>query len=212
MKRICVSVILLILAAVSWGCTQKADPVKGKIVFTVGTVLVNSAEASVGQEVKDRDRIETKDQSLVRILIGEKTLVQLKQNTTLVYMMRKENTLQLEQGEMSGVTKGKLHKQSYKILTPTAVAAIRGTAYSIKIESPDSTYICTCNGTIFQHGKDNEEHGIDVTAVHHSARRYIRNTDGTVIVEDAKMRYHTDEEIEEIAAFIDETIDWETAN
>lgn len=200
-------ILWIAVVALLVSCSSKKEPLNAELQFVLGNVTINGQRADLKTPVNDGDVVETGGQSLARIKIGEKTVIQIKANSRLVYKLESENTLQLDAGWMAGITRGKLLKGEYKIKTPTAVAAVRGTAYCIKVESPESTYFCTCNGTIHQHAVGQEDHGEDVTASHHNARRYIKDGN-SYISEEAAMEYHADKDIEEIAAIIDETVDW----
>ena len=204
----CIFVLIIIISSCTPKQNDTIDTMKADLVFLIGDVTVNNVSAKPGTPIVDGDIIETKAQSSARIKIGEKTLIQIKENSNLVYKMDSENALQLNSGWMSGITRGKLLKQEYIIKTPTMIAAVRGTSYCLKVENPKSTYFCTCNGSIHQHGVGDEDNAEVITAIHHSGRRYSAGSDGAITTEVAGMLYHTDADIEEIAKLINETVDW----
>jgi hypothetical protein len=208
-KKIIAFILIALISTVFLSCKKETvENVEAKIAFSIGTVTVNGSAVTIGHIVNDGDIIETAEKSLMRLQIGDKTMIQLKADSRLVYKMESEQLLQLDKGWMAGVTRGKLTKTGkYNIKTPTAVAAVRGTAYCIKVESEDSTYFCTCNGTTSQHPGGDDSEYVDVTATHHNPLRYTRNGD-SVTVEKAEMEYHDDDDIEGIAKMIGETIDW----
>ncbi len=192
------------------GCKPKEQKeALAKVDFISGAVSVNGKDAHVGDSIKNGDVIETGDNSTARLRLDKKTMVQIKKNSRLVYKIPQENTLYLERGWMSGITKAKFTKSgSYTIKTPTVAAAVRGTSYCLKVENPKSTYFCTCNGTIHQHGLHDEDHAEDVSTPHHAGRRYVQGEDGKIAVKTAGMEFHTDQDLEDLAKTIDETIDW----
>lgn len=213
MRKLCVLVVAVVALSLQ-SCQkneQPADTVTAEIVTLVGTVTVNGSEASIGLQVKVDDVIETGAQSLCRIKVGAKTMLQLKENSTMIYQLGgTEGKLVLEKGWLAGITREKLgNSPQYYIKTPTATAAVRGTSYCLKVESPESTYFCTCNGTIRQHHDELEAQAQDVTAAHHKGYRYITENGNPKVVP-AGMEYHADKDIEELAAAIGETIDWTT--
>lgn len=182
-----------------------------KVVFLKGDVVVNKAPVQIGDTIKQGDVIETSNKSLIHLQLDKKTMIKLNANSRLVYKIPKESTLQLDKGWMSGITKRKFTDSGqYYIRTPTASAAVRGTSYCLKVENPKSTYFCTCNGTIHQHGAGDEAHAETVTAAHHAARRFIQQDDGSIKTEKAGLEYHNDADIEELAKSIGEKINWES--
>lgn len=203
------STVIVIFAgtnAFSWPWSPK--PVKGELIFALGDVKVNSQKATNGTVINYKDVITTGRGSVARIRVANKTVIQLKQNSKLQYLLQdKEGELKLSQGWMSGVTRKIFTKEGkYRITTPTATAAIRGTSYCLKIENPESTYFCVCNGTINLKGLDHD-HGDDVSAAHHAGKRF-KLSNGLINVEDAGMLYHKDNDLEELAKIINEKIDW----
>jgi hypothetical protein len=108
---------------------------------------------------------------------------------------------------MAGVTRKVFTREGrYIVKTPTVTAAIRGTSFCLKVEDLQSAYFCVCNGTINLKGS-HEDHGDNVSAKHHAARRY-RVLDGETQIDEAGMLYHGDKDLEELAKIINEKIDW----
>ncbi len=54
------------------------------------------------------------------------------------------------------------------------MAGVRGTAFYIKVEDPDNSYVCTCNGTLTQ-GKPDRKAKIRVTTSSRSGLLYHDN-------------------------------------
>lgn len=98
-------------------------------------------------------------------------------------------------------------KQTVKVRTPNAVAAVRSTTWFMQIEEDSSTCHCTCNGTVELWDPNEKERMMELSAHHHKAVN-IRLEEGEPIVKDEKMRYHTDVQINALAAQIGETCDW----
>src|SRR5208337_3696635 len=108
-----------------------------------GKVMLNSEILKTsGMPVKFGDTIATGPDSLCDIIILGKNILRIGSNSKLIYRVSSyENTLQLDSGWMSGVTKKIFTPEGkYLIKTPTVTASIRGTSYCIKIENPESTY------------------------------------------------------------------------
>jgi hypothetical protein len=78
----------------------------------------------------------------------------------------------------------------------------------MKVENPDSTYFCVCNGSIELKEADGKT-GDTVVSAHHTARRYIKGKDGKISIEkNPGLLYHDDSGIEKMAKKINVAIDW----
>ncbi len=212
MKKIFFSGLVLLMLMTAMSCKPKATKgvtVVGEVVFMENDVTLNNISVDIGDEAKDGDVLRTGEASYAEVVFGEQSIFRVMENTSVVLNAR-QNTLELDQGVLA-VIQSKAHFLSqddpWEIQTPTAVAAVRGTTYFIKVENADSTYICICNGQI---ETEDGAHGntLELEASHHKAVRYIRNADGQLVVEDAPMIYHTDEEMESLADHIGTSIDW----
>jgi hypothetical protein len=205
------SAVLLSAAIIilNFSCKNKEIPT-AKLTFTTGTVILNgNLIKTPGIVIKTGDTITTADKSTCRIQIGDKTMLQLKADSQLTYnISANSNALDLQKGWLAGITRKKFTKQGkYLIKTPTVVASIRGTSYCVKVEDPDNSYFCVCNGTINLAGSDKTS-GEDVAAKHHAGRRFTKNSDGSITSQEAGMLYHGDETIEALAKEIGESVDW----
>jgi hypothetical protein len=83
---------------------------------------------------------------------------------------------------------------------------VRGTSFFVKADA-DSTYVCVCNGVVTVRDEKNSN-AEEVKAKHHVARLLTKTENGTVITP-AKMLYHTDKDIENVAEKIGYKIDWD---
>ncbi len=207
--------IIMFFSGILVSCHKAEAPLEksvanARIVFLKGEVALNGVKVkSTGQEVRFQDVIETGKGASCRIQIDSKAIMELKENSRLVYRISlQENILQLDKGWLAGVNNKVFTKQQkYQIKTPTVVAGVRGTSYCIKVEDVKSTYFCVCNGEIHLQGEGTEK-GTVVSAEHHAGRRFIRNQDGKVQVQNAGMEYHQDDTIEALHAILGEKVDW----
>ena len=200
-------IFLFVVSLFSCGRTTE---IKTKVLNYLGSVSINGkAVDSTGTAVKYGDAIETGADSFCELIINEKNILRLSSNTKLVFHISdKDNVLELQQGWLSGVTHKMFAKEgSYLIKTPTVTASVRGTCYCIKVEDPDSTYFCTCNGSI-QLDKSTGTDGELVTSSHHAARRFKKDSKGVINVTTAGLEYHDDKGVEALAKKVGETIDW----
>jgi hypothetical protein len=94
----------------------------------------------------------------------------------------------------------------FRITTSNTVAGVRGTCFLVKIEDDNNTFICCCNGRIHLEGTG----GVftqNMASSHHEELR-VRRSERGISVAAAPLLYHTDADVEAIAARIGETIDW----
>ena len=202
-----ISAILLLLLL---SCTKGSLTESPVISAFAGELTVNGNSSKTGVPVKYGDIIKTGQNSFCEIKLNELSIIKLSQNTEFVFNISEtENSFELHSGSLAGLTRKKFVKQNqYLIKTPTGIAAIRGTAYFIHIESPDSTYFCVCNGTVSIKGETEET----ITSTHHKAMRITKKPGSKLSSgKNAPLLYHTDADIEKLADKIGEKINWNNA-
>ena len=206
MKKICI----LLSFCLTLSCAKQVK-LDMKILSYTGTVTVNTkAVKEINMALNRGDAVETMADSSCDIIINDKNILRLTPNTKLVLKISdRESILQLEKGWLAGVTRKVFSKEGkYIIETPTVTAAVRGTSFCIKVENENSTYFCTCNGSIELTGKSSSK-AETVTAAHHAARKFSIDKSGALIEDNNPgLLYHTDSGVEEMAKKIGETIDW----
>jgi hypothetical protein len=189
--------------------TQMA--VSAKISALSGDVSVNGIKITTpGKEIIFGDRIIAGDNSFCEIIVNEKNIFKLGAKSAVVYQISDtSNVLLLETGWFAGISRKLFTKNGeYLIKSPTAVASIRGTSFCAKVENPENTYFCVCNGAIDLKGEEGKS-AEKVTAAHHAARRFTKAKDGKIITNtNPGMLYHTDAGLEAMSKSIGEKIDW----
>ncbi|MCK5735698.1 MAG: FecR domain-containing protein [Spirochaetaceae bacterium] len=180
----------------------------GEIQYLEGYVTVNGLAADIGLEVMDGDAVVTGPDSYVEIKFGNYRILKAEENSHLV-LNAEEKIFKLNSGALA-VVQSKARwfsrKKPWLVETPTMTAAVRGTVYYTKVESPNSVYFCLCNGKI--HLEDSAgESFVEMEAAHHKAVRFIR-TDAGMVYQEAPMIYHNDEVIEQVADLVNVAIDW----
>ena len=197
------------------GETTSAEPAaitEGRVDYFEGRVSVNGEDASLGMAVETGDTVTTGVDSVADIVFGQKNLFRLDENTTARLTFSPETQgVRLEKGTFSAVfdelvTASSNGDSRFLLETNTAVAGIRGTTFFVKVESEDSTFICTCHGTLAlepQNGGD----PFNVTNYKHEAYRF-RRSDDQVIVEPEADLYHSSDDLNKLADRIGVTIPW----
>jgi hypothetical protein len=219
LRNLLAAIIIASTAAAISSCKQfmPGKNTDGKVKFIVGEVTLNGKKATPGDTVRFGDVIETGDQSSCEIIIAGKNLMVLAPSTRLLYRVTtRESNLELSSGALGAIIRNKDATGDVYIKTPTVTASVRGTIFYIAVENPDKTYTCTCNGRI--HYKPEQGGGMlskptgdagekMVAASHHEAYYYIREK-GSIKIEKAGLKYHSDEAMGKEAAVIGETVDW----
>lgn len=209
-RRWCAVIVTTTMFLLS--CVPKAEegvrPV-GEIVYLEGDVSLNGVPVDIGATARDGDVLETGPGAYAEVQFGESQIFRASENTALT-LNGDEGTLDMELGALAMIqskVRFLFFNKSWDVTTPLAVASVRGTTYYIKMEDENTAYVCICNGEIALHDTD-EVHDLDLEASHHKAVRFIRQPGGGIVYEEAPMIYHTDEEMESLAAQVNVEIDW----
>lgn len=208
MKKTLLFTLLIILAA---SC-QDSEKNKVYILSFSGLVTVNSGQVkSTGYAIEFGNIIETAKDSFCDIIINDKNIIRLKENTRVVFnIYGKSNQLVVEKGWIAAVIRKKFTREgSFTIITPTSTASIMGTSFCVKVENDRNTYFCVCNGTVSLNGKG-DAGSESVTAAEHAARRFTleKKTGFVTIDRDPGLLYHDNAGLEGLAGIINEKIDW----
>jgi hypothetical protein len=199
-------------AALAGGAAEglPANP-RGIIEYLEGEVLLNGLPAQIGQEVPPGAVLETGRGSWCEVVFAGKNIFRIESDSIARIDIELQNgAIELRQGALAAVFQ-KLQrvtagKGGFQLRTPTAVAGVRGTAFFIKVESPDSTYICTCNGST-RLADAAESFRRDVRSDRHKALRFAREGDG-VRASLAPLLYHDNPYMDRLAARIGGRIPW----
>ncbi len=176
------------------------NDVKTVIKAFSGSIQINgSTIPGVGLiKLKKGDIIETSENSFCDIMIDDKKIIRIRENSRIVFNLTSGvSSLQIDKGLITVVTKEKFASEGrYRITTPEFTAAIKGKSFCVKIENDKSTYLCLCNGKISLSGED-------FATENHKSWRLIRADDGSIITEpDPGMLYHNDFGMEQLARII----------
>ncbi len=148
-RKIIVFTIFLFMVA---GCS-KTKQEHAVISFMVGDVKKNNVEAHIGDVINKDDVIKTAENSFCDVKIGSSLLrVKAKSNLVFSSLMDKkgnENTvLGLKMGKMLCKPKKLLKDEKFMIKTPTAVASVRGTQFSVETDKLKTSRIKVFSGKV----------------------------------------------------------------
>jgi hypothetical protein len=210
------AVIVLALAGAGgvWaGGTGENGPAspKGTIEYLEGEVLLDGAPAEIGQEVPPGATIETAGASYCEVVFAGRNIFRIEPLTVArIEIEERRGTIDLEQGSLAAV----FHKLQrirsgsggFQLSTPTAVAGIRGTVFYVRVEDPDNTYICTCNGAtrLADVGGTFRRY---VRSDRHKALRFSREGD-RIEATPAPLLYHDNAGMDALASRIGVRIPW----
>jgi|SRR5208283_1829278 len=205
--------VLALLLFVSSVTAFSAD--KASIVYIEGDVSMNGSPAVVGDEVLPGAVLTTAKESLCQIVFNAKNIVHMAAGTTLRFDAKAlSRGATLQKGAVAMVLRNLNPLISgnpgdelrFTIKTSTAVAGVRGTCFFVAVEDENNTYVCACNGAIHLEGSGGQ-FTQNLASSHHQEVRVTRSASGISVIA-APLLYHTDGDVEAIAARIDEKIDW----
>lgn len=204
------TIISFAMAALLFSSCGKMNGPDTVIAAYSGDVRVNNSDGvTTGKKIKTGDIIEVGKKSFCILVINEKNVIRLNSGSKLKFSIdREKGLLELEKGWFSAVIRRKFTKSGLlEIKTPTVVASVRGTSVCAKVESEKSTYFCVCNGVVELSSDD----VMKVESTHHSAKRFLKGKGDKITVQnDPGLLYHNDKTLEDLAAVIDEKMDWTT--
>jgi hypothetical protein len=201
--------VLIATAAAGAAWAQAAKP---SIAYLEGTVTIDGAPAAIGDPVPLGSTVVTGAQSLCEIRWNVKNIVRLSAATTFVF---NPGNLQVGSELRTGAIALILRNVAalgagpgFVVRTSNAVAGVRGTSFFINAVDASTTYVCTCNGSL--HIEDAAGASArDVVAAHHKGYLFTTGASGVTLA-DAGLLYHTDADMEKLAAKIGVAIDWTT--
>jgi len=143
----------LLVLAVALGCSRQPVDEYAMITFMIGDVTKNNAAVQIGDVIKEKDVIQTGTESFCDVKIGE-SLIRVKQKTKVVLatLMRQggiENTaVDLDSGKMLCKPKKLIKSETFMVKTPTAVAGVRGTQFTVEADQNGTSRIKVFEGSV----------------------------------------------------------------
>lgn len=184
----------------------------GVIEYLEGEVTVDGAVAAIGAEVASGQTVVTGPAGLAEIVFDDRNVFQLRENTTVVLDVGADEarSVELQAGAFAAVfdrLRQIAGEDAFVFRAPSTVGGVRGTTFYVRVEDERSTYVCTCNGATHLAGTEGDEE-LSVEADYHTAYRFVREG-GAVRTESAPLLYHTDAEMDALAAKVGARIPWE---
>lgn len=207
--------VVLGLVMLALSCTvgnkTQAGTIGGtaRVAYFEGSVRIDGKDASLDMRVPDRVEIITGKDSVVEIVFADKNVFRVgPESAASIDFSKAAAEIDLKKGSIGAVLK-KLKRlvgtDSFIIKTATAQAGVRGTALCVWSDGV-AGYICCCNGTV-RTIDANGLHEETLVSEHHTARLF-KPAGADISVEAAGLLWHTDADVESLAARIGEAIDW----
>lgn len=151
-------------ALMLWTCGKQAEQ-KSFITMMVGKVEIvragASTEAVLRQEILENDRIVTSEGAFAVIQLGNDKLVRVQESTSVNIRTFKDPANAeyfVEKGKVLSKVQKLSSGQSFKIKTPTMVASVRGTEFSVQYDSGRSV-IAVKEGAVGMADNSNKDLG-----------------------------------------------------
>lgn len=156
------SIILMVGLIFATFCKQEVTQVKkasdeqpvAKIQYLKGSVKIERSGSVV--EAKINDLLQVKDiliaekDSVVDIILKEKGILRINENTRIEIRALSSENIEIFQNNGSVITYLKKLKETenYSVITPTSIAAVRGTSFITKVVNEKRTDIALVEGKI----------------------------------------------------------------
>ncbi len=153
MNRVLKSLILCLLFIAPFGCAKESGDDYSTIIFYIGDVKKNNKPADIGEIILQNDVIATGLQSSCDIKIGGSIIrVKEKSNVKLSELYRKDDiektTVDLDVGKLLCKAKKLSKSENFLVKTPTAVAGVRGTKFTVEADVQKTSRIKVFNGNV----------------------------------------------------------------
>lgn len=145
--------VLFSIALFFIGCGKSEGPVKAEVSFVMGKAVkvFNDTRTDVvqGMIIEEGAMVETEDQSHVKITMGENQIEIGEESVLHLTTHSTDGTVlfSLEKGRMDSKVNKLVKGSSYEVKTPTAIAAVRGTDFTVQ-EGDCATFISCREGSV----------------------------------------------------------------
>ena len=154
MKQVSMKAFIIIIAGLTAFSFSPEQPSVGKISFPLGNVLLLSEgetrfrKATFNMAVVNGDKVETKKQSRCEITYNDGSIIRIDERS--IYTIEKATIAEDKKEVESSLSIGKLWanlkklirgKDSWKLKSPAAVVAVRGTVYRMNAGADSATQV-----------------------------------------------------------------------
>jgi hypothetical protein len=152
MRKVSVLIWCTIIAF-SYSCSKEKVDEYAMITFMIGDVKKNNLSVGIGDIIKEKDVILTAEDSFCDVKIGS-SIIRIKEKSRVIVsnLLRSNNLesteLGLNVGKMLCKPKKLLKSESFVVKTPTAVAGVRGTKFTVEADKMRTTRIKVFDGKV----------------------------------------------------------------
>ncbi|HMX42424.1 MAG TPA: FecR domain-containing protein [Elusimicrobiota bacterium] len=166
-----------------------------EVLGSSGEITAEGRSVSTGATINLGETIEaTRGKTDFRL--ASRVVFRLNEGARVVVLRRDGRfVVRLSRGAILSVVK---HGTPYAVESPVAVAAVRGTAFYMSVDSPQKTSVCVCEGRVQVHALDKTE---EVVATHHTAASWRRDGDAAVKGPPGALD-HSDRDVETLRGFL----------
>lgn len=133
MRKYIIITLLAGISLCSFCGTPRVQELTGRITFASGEVFQNGKACEFGALVKAGDTIATGAKSAAVVQFGESSIISMKENSSLtidaLVASKDGDTITIKQKIGSSFNKIVKRGTNYSLMTPTSVAAVRGTSF-----------------------------------------------------------------------------------
>jgi hypothetical protein len=197
-------------AAAAWtalgGFRSALAQQRSNVVDLRGDAFVNGQKLRQDQFVQTGDSVETGPDSSLVFVMGNSA-----------FLVRQNSRLEVERGDtlfsvsvlrlLTGAVLSVWKNGSYRaITTPTLTAGIRGTGVYTEVAADGRSYLCNCYGTVeLNAGRDRI---LSKSDYHQSFWAEVAPREGRTLTPAGAIN-HTDEEVEMVAALVNQPTRWQ---
>ena len=133
---------------------QPEKNIVARIQYIKGEAILQKENTQKNVQINDvlemNDIILTKDDATVDIIVKNKGIIRIGENARVELKTLSEENIELKQDSGTVITHlKKLNaNENYSIVTPTSVAAVRGTSFITKVDKDQNTTVALVHGSI----------------------------------------------------------------
>jgi hypothetical protein len=183
---------------------------RGNVVDLQGDALLNGERLRRDQFVQSGDRLQTGPGSSLAFVVGNAAF-HVRENSSIAVergaTISTVSVLRLITGAVVSVWG---RGGNRRIITPTLTAGIRGTGVYTEVfpQQDNRSYFCNCYGTVEMSAGGDQ--ALSQSEYHQSFWGEVQPKNGRMLTPAAAIN-HTDEEVEYVAALIDQRTSWQIA-
>ena len=145
--------LLSFFMAIVFACSKQAEEEYAMITFMIGDVTKNNLMVEIGELINEKDIIMTRKDSFCDIKIGG-SIIRVKEKSKVVIsnLIKSGNiektSVGLDVGKMLCKPKKLMKSEEFLVKTPTAVAGVRGTRFTVEADPAKTTRIKVYHGEV----------------------------------------------------------------